>query len=109
MNDRIDAFSKMLARGQDSAMLRFSLGNEYYGQGDVTEAIPHLRTALVLDRNYSAAWKLLGKALTDTGDAAEAIRIYDEGIRIATTNGDRQAAKEMAVFLKRLQRQMELL
>lgn len=109
MNDRIEAFLTMLARGQDSAMLRFSLGNEYYGQGELTEAIPHLRAALELDRNYSAAWKMLGRALNDTGDASEAMSIYEEGIRIATNNGDRQAAKEMTVFLKRLRRQMDLL
>ena len=107
MNDRIDAFLKMLARGQDSAMLRFSLGNEYYGQGELIEAIPHLQAAVDLDPNYSAAWKLLGRSLADTGDAAEASRAFSEGIRIATGNGDRQAAKEMTVFLKRLQRQAD--
>ena len=34
----------------------------------------------------------------------EAIKAYEEGIRAAEVKGDIQAAKEMAVFLKRLQK-----
>ncbi len=34
----------------------------------------------------------------------EAIRSYEEGIQAATVKGDVQAAKEMQVFLKRLQK-----
>jgi hypothetical protein len=57
-----------------------------------------------MDRNYSAAWKLLGRALANLERDKEAIAVYQEGIAIAEQKGDRQAAKEMAVFLKRLQK-----
>jgi len=99
----IESFEAMLARGKDSALLRFSLGNAYLLADDAPRAITHLTAAVALDPNYSAAWKLLGKAHVAGGDIAGAIQAYEEGIRAATTNGDKQAAKEMAVFMKRLQ------
>jgi Flp pilus assembly protein TadD len=102
--DRISALRTMLERGQDSALLRFSLGNEYVAAGSFEQAVEHLRLAVRMDRNYSAAWKLLGRALANLERDKEAIAVYQEGIAIAEQKGDRQAAKEMAVFLKRLQK-----
>ena len=92
----------MLERGQDTALLRFSLGNEYRAQEDDRNAAIHLEEAVRLDPEYSAAWKLLGKVLTDLGETSRAAEIYTQGIAVAEKSGDRQAAKEMAVFLRRL-------
>ena len=100
--ERINAFLAMLDRGQDSALLRYSLGNEYLGVENFEEAVLHLQSAVRLDADYSAAWKELGRALARLNRNDDAIAAYREGIDIAERNGDRQAAKEMNVFLKRL-------
>ncbi|HSH30110.1 MAG TPA: tetratricopeptide repeat protein [Thiohalobacter sp.] len=100
----IDNFEKMLASGQDSPLLRYSLGLEYGKAGDHVRATEHLRNAVEQDPGYSAAWKQLGAALADSGDTEGAISAYEKGIGAAEENGDKQAAKEMRVFLKRLQR-----
>lgn len=92
----------MLARGQDSPLLRFALGGECLKQRDAVAAIEHLRRALELNRDYSAAWKLLGQAYADNGNAQRAAAVYAEGIAVAVARGDVQAAREMQVFLKRL-------
>lgn len=92
----------MLAAGEETALLRFSLGNAYLNDAPTT-AVAHFRRAVTLDPGYSAAWKLLGKALTSSGDEAGAIEAYRQGIETAERNGDKQAAREMQVFLKRLQ------
>jgi predicted Zn-dependent protease len=94
----------MLARGQDSALLRYSLGGEYLKLDQPDKAAEHLRQAVAKDPKYSAAWKLLGKALADSGRKEEAIKAYEDGIKVAEEKGDKQAAKEMTVFLKRLQK-----
>jgi len=94
---------KLLAAGQDNLMLRFGLGSAYLKQGDHTRAIDHLRAALRHEPAHSASHKLLGKALAAAGRDDEAIAAYEDGIRIAEEKGDIQAAKEMKVFLKRLQ------
>ncbi len=99
-----DSLEAMLARGQDSALLRYGLGSEYLKLKRFDKAIEHLRKALQHDPKYSAAWKLLGNALTEAGNTDAAIRVYEDGVRIAEENGDQQTAREMAVFLKRLQK-----
>ena len=94
----------MLAAGRDGALLRFSLGNEYLKAGEAAQAAAHFRAAVEKDPKYSAAWKLLGKALTEAGQAEEGLAGYREGIAVAEAKGEIQAAKEMKVFLKRLQK-----
>jgi predicted Zn-dependent protease len=100
----IDNFEKMLSSGQDNALLRYSLGNEYLKLGDATAAVRHLQRAVEHDRDYSAAWKSLGKAQTEAGNRSAAMLAYQTGIKVAERKGDKQAAKEMRVFLKRLEK-----
>lgn len=99
----IERLESMLAAGQDSAPLRFGLGNAYLDR-DPALAAQHLERAVALDPSYSAAWKLLGRARTAAGDDVGAIAAYEQGISVATARGDVQAAKEMRVFLRRLTR-----
>lgn len=94
----------MLAAGQDSALLRFSLGTEYLRTGDARQAQIHLKQAVEQNPAYSAAWKLLGKATAESGDSEQAMQVFARGIEVADQHGDVQAAKEMKVFLKRLQK-----
>ena len=100
----IDNFEKMLADGRDNPLLRFSLGNEYLKSDNAVKAAGHLRAAVAQDAGYSAAWKLLGKALAQINDIDGAKSAYASGIAAANAKGDKQAAREMSVFLKRLER-----
>jgi Tfp pilus assembly protein PilF len=100
----VDALKKMLESGQDNLLLRFGLGQTLLKQGDSAEAIEHLQKAVEFDPQHSAAWKLLGKALAVENHQSDAINAYEQGIRVAEDKGDIQAAKEMKVFLKRLQK-----
>jgi predicted Zn-dependent protease len=96
---------KLLGSARDGALLRYSLGSEYLKAGDRAHAITYLREALARDAAYSAAWKLLGKALSEDGRPGEALQAYERGIEAAEAKGDRQAAKEMKVFALRLRKQ----
>lgn len=100
----IDNLEKLLAGGQDNALLRYSLGAEYLKAEDWEPAIAHLRAAIDHDPQYSAAWKLYGKALSGAGRHGEAIAVFDQGMQVAEDKGDIQAAKEMGVFRKRAQK-----
>ena len=102
--DFIARLRAQLGGPRDGALLRFSLGNALLAHGDAFGAVVALREAVAFDANYSAAWKLLGRALSESGDAAAAMRAFEHGIEIAQARGDTQAAKEMAVFLRRLQK-----
>jgi Tfp pilus assembly protein PilF len=100
----IDNLEKMLANGKDGALLRFGLGSEYLKAGDAGMAAGHLQRALALDPDYSAAWKLLGQALTQLSRHSEALAAYRRGIEAAQRNGDLQAVKEMQVFARRIEK-----
>jgi len=90
---------------RDGALLRFSLGNALLANGNPGEAAAELRRAVEFDAEYSAAWKLLGRALVEAGDPVQARRAWSDGIAAAQRAGDVQAQKEMQVFLRRLDKQ----
>ena len=100
----ISQLEKLLGTPRDGALLRYSLGLEHAKAGDTARAIEYLRDAVARDPLYSAAWKALGKALTDV-NAQEALAAYEQGIAAAKQKGDRQAEKEMTVFAKRLRKE----
>ena len=93
----------MLVAGKEGALLRFSLGNEYLKAGDTARAAEHLARAVALDPEFTAAWKLYGKALAAAGRKDEALAAYRAGIAVAAKRGDKQAEKEMRVFARRLE------
>ena len=100
----ISQLEKLLGTARDGALLRYSLGLEYAKAGDAARAAQYLRDAVERDPLYSAAWKALGKALADVGNSDEAREAYGRGIEAARKKGDRQAEKEMTVFMKRLEK-----
>lgn len=101
----LESLEKMLAKGVDNSLLRFGLGKGYLDLGDHAKAAEHLQRCVELDPKYSAAWKLLGKAQAGAGDSAQARNAWQQGIAAAQAHGDKQAEKEMTVFLKKLDRQ----
>ena len=102
--DFIARLRAQLGGPRDGALLRFSLGNALLGHGDARGAVAAFREAVAFDANYSAAWKMLGRALADAGDTPAAIATFEHGIDVAREHGDQQAEKEMAVFLRRLRK-----
>ena len=98
------AFERLLASGKDGALLRYSLGNECLKAGEHDAAIEHLVRATALDPRYTAAWKLLGKALESAGRDAEAKAAWERGVEVARVRGDKQAEREMGVFVRRIEK-----
>ena len=103
-SQQIPNLLKLVGTPRDGALLRFSLGSEYLKSADFELAVAHLRAAVEKDPGYSAAWKLLGRALSESGRTGEALAAYRKGIEVAQGKGDRQAAKEMTVFARRLEK-----
>ncbi len=101
LRERLEA---ALAAGQDTALLRFTLGDLLVREGEPDAGCAHLRRAVELDPDYSAAWKLLGRTQLKAGDDAAARETLSRGLDVARRRGDRQAEREMQVFLKRLER-----
>ncbi len=101
---QIRNFNRLLESGRDDALLRFSLGSAYFRNRQFEEAIIHLKAAIGHNPDYSAAYKTLAKALQEIADLSAAIQTYENGIEAAQRSGDKQAEKEMQVFLRRLRK-----
>ena len=95
---------KLVGTPRDGALLRFSLGSEYLKCADFQAAAAHLGAAVEKDPGYSAAWKLLGRALAESGRTDDALQAWRTGIAAAQRRGDLQAVKEMRVFARRLEK-----
>ena len=102
MTERLEA---MLAAGQDNLLLRFSLGKARLEDERLEEACDHLRRALEFDDQHSNAWKLLGKALLQSGDREAARTAWTRGVSVAQARGDAQVERELTIFLKRLSKE----
>lgn len=100
----LESLEKMLGKGIDNALLRFGLGKGYLDLDEPAKAAEHLQRCVEFDPSYSAAWKLLGKALLGLGDSAAARAAWEQGISAAQGKGDKQAEKEMTVFLRKLEK-----
>ena len=100
----VNFLEAMLESGQDNALVRFTLGTAFIRHKKYREAAEHLAVAVAMDPGYSAAWKAYGNALAKSDQTGAAVEAYRQGIMTAEEKGDIQAAKEMKVFLKRLQK-----
>lgn len=98
----IEALLKLIGTDLDSALLRMTIATTLLNQEMAAEAEAHLSEATVMDPSYTAAWKSLGKVRLSLEDAEGARTAWQAGIEAARENGDKQAEKEMAVFLRRL-------
>jgi Tfp pilus assembly protein PilF len=94
----------LLAQGNDAPSLRFALATRYLAAGDTAAAVRHAEAAVALDAAYSAGWKVLGQARAAAGDELGAGESFRRGIEVAEARGDQQAAKEMKVFLRRIEK-----
>lgn len=66
------------------------------------EAEDQLTQATRMDAGYTAAWKQLGKLRLSLEDPDGARAAWQSGLEAAHAKGDKQAEKEMTVFLRRL-------
>lgn len=103
--DRLQvALLGLLMAGKDGSHLRFALGQALFRDGDTKQALDHLKQAVVLDPNYTAAWALLGKAQLAARMPDEALASWETGTLIAERRGDMQALRQMRVWQQRLNR-----
>ncbi|MGY0633881.1 tetratricopeptide repeat protein [Luteimonas sp. A478] len=98
----------MLAKGRDSALLRFSLGKHHLDAKGYAQAVAHLDECVSQDPGYSAGWNLLGKAQLGMDNPSAARQAWEKGLAAAERKGDVQAAKVMTVFLRRLDKPKRL-
>lgn len=101
----LNDFLEAAAMEPDDPVVLFGLASEYLKLNRYDDAIATAQRLIQVQNDFSAAYRLLGQAYTGKGATDEAIRIYQSGVAVAHKKGDLQTAKEMEVFLHRLQKQ----
>lgn len=101
---RIGMFKDVLEIDPDDPLATFGMGKAYVQLDDHEAAIPHLRRATEVQKDFSAAWLDFGKCLEFTGHREEALAAYRKGIEAASRKGDLMPLREMERRLKLLEK-----
>jgi predicted Zn-dependent protease len=96
---RIDAFTAMVQDQPDNEMIWYGLANEYTKLTRWAEAAEALRHVLRIKPDYTSAYQMLGTALLNSGDAAEAHRVWTEGVTVANRTGAWKARQHLESLL----------
>jgi tetratricopeptide (TPR) repeat protein len=105
--ERIGMFQEVLEFDPDDPLATFGMGSAYMQLNQYAEAVPHLRRATEVTKDYSAAFLNLGKCLEFLGRSEEARDAYRKGIEAATRKGDLMPMREMERRLKGLDAQAQ--
>lgn len=101
---KMNEIKELLKIYPQDVILLMSLTQAYMDIQDYKNAILTSREILQINPHYSVAYRILGGALVETKEFTDAIKTYKKGILVAEKNGDLQVAKEMKVFLQRLEK-----
>ena len=96
---RIEIFEQMAAAQPDDAMVWYGLGSEYLKLEDWASAARTLSRVVEINPDYTAAYQMLGTALLNQGQAAEAREAWQQGIEVATRTGAWKARQHMEGLL----------
>jgi len=100
--EKIKRLRQLAESDPDDALTFFLLGRELMEVGRYEQAAQALERTVMLNNQYTAAFRFLGDCYRLGGDARQARATYEKGIAVAESTGDLQAGKEMLVFLKKL-------
>lgn len=99
MQSRIEIFEAMARSQPDDVMVWYGLGSEYFKIEDWAKAAKALRRVIELNPDYTAAYQMLGTALSNHGEREEARAVWQEGIRAADRTGAWKARQHMEGLL----------
>jgi tetratricopeptide (TPR) repeat protein len=94
-NPKIEQFKKILQVDPKDETLWFGLGKAYMGDENWEEAIPTLEQCIQIRPNYSAAYFALAQSLQKQEQFEKCRSICEDGITVATTNGDLLVIKNL--------------
>jgi len=104
---RIDIFAQMAREQPDDAMISYGLASEYVKDERWNEAAEALRNVLRVNKDYTAAYQMLGTSLLNLGAREEAERMWTEGVRVAERTGAWKAKQHMEGLLVDLNRDQQ--
>lgn len=99
---KIEMFQKVLEIDPVDQIANFGLGSIYLETERYEEALAPLRIVVAENKDYSAAYLLLGKTLQKLSRNEEAVAVYRSGIAAASKKGDLMPLKDMQTRLNQI-------
>ena len=81
--DSVSLYGHMLAIAPNSASLHNGLGNVFYSQGRVGEAVGQYQEAMLIDPGEASTYNNMGTALLAGGRLDEALNYFQESLRLS--------------------------
>ena len=98
----LEKLKAQFEKGEDTALLRFSLGSAYLKKREINNAIEHLSKAVEMDNGQATSWKLLGQAYASNEQYEEARNAFEKSLELAEAKNNHFILKELNIFLARL-------
>jgi predicted Zn-dependent protease len=99
---RLTAFRAFVEKSPADPFARYSLAMQLRTMGRATEAAAELREVTQRGPDYVPAYIILGQVLEGLGEMAEAARVYEAGVAVATRAGNDHARSELGNALESL-------
>ncbi|HEY0407006.1 MAG TPA: tetratricopeptide repeat protein [Pyrinomonadaceae bacterium] len=96
---RLEIFEAMAREQPDDAMISYGLASEYVKIERWSEAATALRNVVRVNPDFTAAYQMLGTALINQGQTAEARAAWAAGIEAANRMGAWKARQHMEGLL----------
>lgn len=93
--NRKETLSKLLEADPNDSFSRYALGLEYVSLNDYDEAQKEFNFILINDPQYLPVYYQLGKVLEIAGDIDKALKIYQQGLYVASSQNDAHTKSEL--------------
>jgi Fe-S cluster biosynthesis and repair protein YggX len=102
LQERIAQFRKMATDDPENELGHFRLGQLLMEDGQFEDACKSFARTLVLSPQFSKVYQLMAYCRVKLGQRDEAVRVLNEGWRIADLRGDKMPRDEMGKMLVEL-------
>ncbi|MEP7263892.1 MAG: hypothetical protein ABI772_05320 [Bacteroidota bacterium] len=92
---RINALLQFIEEDPQDKFSRYALALEYLNSGEQVLALKHLEELVAVFPDYLATYYQLGKLLESESRNTEAIAVYEKGISIAKSQGNKHTLSEL--------------
>lgn len=99
---KMSMFSQVLEIDPEDELANYGLADVYFVKDTPEKSIPLLEKVLKINPKYSVAYLLMGKCFIKLKQNEKAKSIFEEGIKIASAQGDMMPANEMQAKLSSL-------
>jgi len=103
MQDRLNTLLNYLNESPDDAFLLFAIAREYTAAEDFDTARTYYHKLREFHPEYVGLYYHLGKLEVKVGAIEEAVHVFNDGLRISDSIGDKHAWSELRAALAEIQ------